>query len=297
MVQKSSNLSWDDLSALLAVAEARSVRAAAELLGLAHTTLARRIDAAEAALGVVVFVRSARGYVLTEAGQAAVAHVARMADEADALRRELAGGDKRPRGRVRVTLPPVVLSLVIAPALPAFRQAFPDIVLEIETGHGFADLDRLQADVAVRLQIEPQADLVGVRLGQASEACYASPVVAKSMSADGRKVPLIAWGQGEAFVQRARLFGFFEPMIACVCPDVAGQAALAEAGVGIAILPCLAGDASPGLMRLVDTPRQPAQTIWVLTHADLRGSERVRVTAEFLTLTLKAALPRFEGNA
>jgi DNA-binding transcriptional LysR family regulator len=244
MVRNRSNSSWDDLAALLAVAEARSMRAAAEAQGVAHTTLARRVEAAEAALGVIVFVRSARGYALTEAGQAAIARVARMAEEADALRREVAGGDRRPRGRVRIAMPPVVLTHCIAQALPVFRKAFPDIELEIETGHGFADLDRQQADIAVRLQHEPQPDLVGVRIGQAFEACYATPEVAKTRSDHRQASQLIAWARGEAFLARAREFGFLEPIVACVCADVAGQQAMAEEGHGVAILPCVVGDAS-----------------------------------------------------
>src|SRR5260221_963416 len=111
MVQNhSTSVSWDNLAAVLAVAQSRSIRRAAETLGVAHTTLARRVEAAERALGVIAFVRSSRGYTPTDAGRAIVAHAERMAEESDALSRVVAGGDQAPRGNVRVTMPPAILT-------------------------------------------------------------------------------------------------------------------------------------------------------------------------------------------
>ena len=122
MVQISSTkVSWDDLAAILAVARAKSIRRAADELSVAHTTLARRIEAAEASLGIVAFVRGVQGYALTEAGQSILGNVERMAEEAEAMKRVLAGGDQSPHGTVRVTQPLPVLSYCLMEALPEFQ--------------------------------------------------------------------------------------------------------------------------------------------------------------------------------
>lgn len=294
MVQKRTILSWDDLAAALAVAEAGSVRAAAERLGVAHTTLARRIEAAEIALGAVLFVRGVGGHAPTEAGRVVIERAARMAEAADSLRREVVGSDQTPRGRVRITMPPSVLAHSIAPALPRFAAAFPGIQLDIDTGYGFSDLDRQDADVAVRLQNGPLPMLVGTRVGASHEALY----VAADARAEGAPggLPIIGWARDETVLRRALALGLDDPQIGIVCPDVAGQLALAEAGLGVAILPCIVGGSSPRLVRLDAKTTVAAQDIWVLTHVDMRRSQRVKAVSEFLAEALRADQNRFAGR-
>lgn len=296
MVQGRYKLSWDDLAAALAVAEAGSVRGAAERLGVAHTTLARRIEAAERALGVVLFVRGVGGYVLTDAGRLVAARAARMAEEADLLRRHVTGADRSPRGRVRATMPPPILDHVIAAALPRFVAEFPAIELDIDTGYGFRDLDRQDADVAVRLQNEPAQDLVGVRVATSYEALYVASEHPYPNERARDDAPLIAWTRSDLVLERARELGIVEPEIGFVCPDVSGQRALAEEGLGVAILPCIVGESSSRLSRVDPDRSRPAQDIWVLTHPDLRRSERVKTVSDFLVAALRAAKARFEGR-
>jgi DNA-binding transcriptional LysR family regulator len=298
MVQERSNLvSWDDLAAVLAVARARSVRRAAAALGVAHTTLARRVEAAERALGVVAFVRGSRGYATTEAGRTIVAHAERMAEAAEALSRAVGGGDQAPRGNVRVTLPPTILTHCIAPALAAFAVRYPAIRLELDTGLGFRDLDRQEADIAIRLQNAPLDDLVGVRIGVLREAAYATDEVIDRLRKPGvNSVVLIAWSDGEGLRDRAAYLGLPELPVGPLCGDVLGQATLAESGVGVAIVPCLVGDQVAGLRRVPPGKTVPTQTVWVLTHPDLRGSARVRAVSGFLVEVLRSAAPRIEGT-
>jgi DNA-binding transcriptional LysR family regulator len=299
MVQeRSAAISWDDLAAILAVAKARSIRRAAATLGVAHTTLARRIEAAERSLGIVAFVRSARGYAPTEAGRTIVAHAERMAEEAEALGRAVVGGDRAPRGNVRVTMPPIILTHCVAPALQDFPKRYPGIRLELDTGVGFRDLDRQEADVAIRCQNAPLDDLVGVRIGALSESAYATPDVIAGLAGGGERATcLIAWSDSEGFLDRAAKLGLTDLPVGMLCADVLGQAALAASGVGIAIIPCLVGDAEPSLRRVTPGRTIVAQTVWVLTHPDLRGSARVGAVSSFLVEVLRAALPRLTGAA
>ncbi|MDP8995955.1 MAG: LysR family transcriptional regulator [Pseudomonadota bacterium] len=290
MVQKrSTDQSWDDLAAILAVARARSIRKAADALGVAHTTLARRVESAEASLGIVAFIRSVQGYALTEAGQAVVAHVERMADEAESLHRSVAGGDVSPRGIVRVTLPAPVLTYCLMEKLPKFHRQFPLIDLDFDTQYGFSDLDRHEADIAIRYQRSPQEHLVGTCVGASHEYAYASEALLNKFRA-GEAVGLIGWSRSAAFLKRASVFGLGEHRIQHVCEDVHGQVALAENGLGIAILHNMVGDGSKILRRLFPKTYRPTNPIWVLSHPDLRRSFRVRTVSAFLIETLKGLL-------
>ena len=290
MVQKSSTVpSWDDLAAILAVARARSIRRAADELGVAHTTLVRRIEAAEASLGIVAFIRSVQGYALTEAGQAVVSHVERMAEEAEALNRNVAGGDVSPRGIVRVSLPPAVLTYCLMESLPQFHALFPLIDLDFDTQYGYSNLDRHEADIAIRYQSSPKDHLVGTCVGTSHEYAYATETIENQFN-KGESPGLIGWSRSAAFRKRAAVFGLGENRIQHVCVDVHGQVALAEKDLGIAILPSLVGDKSKTLRRLFQNIYHPTNPIWVLTHPDLRRSFRVRTVSAFLIETLKGLL-------
>ena len=284
----STNVSWDDLAAILAVARARSIRRAADELGVAHTTLARRIEAAEAALGIVAFVRSVQGYALTEAGQSILSHVERMAEEAEALGRVLAGGDQAPQGTVRITLPPAVLTYCLMNALPKFHAEFPAINLDFDTQYGFSNLNRNDADIAIRYQTAPQDHLVGICVGTTHESAYAT---AEHMALiASREAKLIAWSRGDVFKRRAETFGLGHLDIAFTCVDVHGQVGLAESGLGVAILPTIIGDNSKKLRRVIPAQTLAVRPVWVLTHPDLRKSIRVRTVSTFLVNELKFLL-------
>ena len=289
MVQISSNkASWDDLAAILAVARAKSIRRAADQLGVAHTTLARRIEAAEAALGIVAFVRGVQGYSLTEAGQSILASIERMDEEATALARVLAGGDQSPQGTVRVTLPPAVLTYCLMPALPKFRADYSLINLDFDTQYSFANLDRHDADIAIRYQKAPQDHLVGVCVGNTQESAYARPdVIDQFYAAAAHRPKLIAWSRGAAFRKRAAAFGLENLEIATTCIDIHGQVALAEAGLGIALFSTVVGDQSKILRRLKPDKTIQGLPVWVLTHPDLRKSLRVRTVSDFLVSEMK----------
>lgn len=59
---------------------------------------------------------------------------------------------------------------------------------------------------------------------------------------------------------------------------------------------CFLGDSDPKLVRLPGVPLMPYHPIWVLTHADIRGSARVAAFTDFAAQALTALRPRFEGR-
>src|ERR1043165_10140820 len=70
MVQKQTISDWADLPVVLAVARAGTLRGAAKLLGVSHSTVLRRLEGAEESLGTELFVRRPDGrHELTPAGQ------------------------------------------------------------------------------------------------------------------------------------------------------------------------------------------------------------------------------------
>jgi len=66
---------WSDLRIFLAVAREGSTLAASRLLNLNQTTVSRRIEALEHALGLALFTRTTRGFAPTPQGHALMTRI------------------------------------------------------------------------------------------------------------------------------------------------------------------------------------------------------------------------------
>lgn len=136
----------DGLNALLAAADTGSFTAAAEILGITHGSVSRRIAALEGWLGTELFERHGRGVRLTPAGQRFSAD-ARIA--LSGLKRS-ADQWRPPRGRqkVRLSVVPSFARIWLLPRLDLLQRG--DIHIDLSLSHRPMDLDAEEADVAVR---------------------------------------------------------------------------------------------------------------------------------------------------
>ncbi|MBX4969313.1 DNA-binding transcriptional LysR family regulator [Rhizobium binae] len=152
------------LTEFLAVADARSFTAAAASLGVTPTAVSQTIRALEKRLGVPLFVRTTRRVALTEAG-AALFHRIRpaAADIADAF--DMLGGFRdRPLGHLRLTVPRMAVPLIVTPLLPRFRQAYPDISVEISVDDATIDITERGFDAGIRIGEAIEKDMIAMRL-------------------------------------------------------------------------------------------------------------------------------------
>lgn len=119
----------DALMTFLAVARLGRHTAAADVLGVNHSTVSRRIAALEEALGGRVLVRSASGWQVTELGRNALA-VAESVEAA--LRRLDDGGTGDPvQGVVRIAAPEAFTSVFLVPAMTALQREHPGLAVEL----------------------------------------------------------------------------------------------------------------------------------------------------------------------
>lgn len=74
------------------------------------------------------------------------------------------------------------------------------------------------------------------------------------------------------------------------------QLSAARAGIGLAALPCYLGDLEPGLVRALPEPLPLLEReLWIVTHADLRKTARVRAFLELVGDGLAARRTLFSG--
>ncbi|HEX8193953.1 MAG TPA: LysR family transcriptional regulator [Allosphingosinicella sp.] len=286
-------LGWDDLRDVLAIGRAGSLAGAARSLQVNHSTMFRRIAAIEDKLGVCLFDRRRDGYVPTAAGEAVLALAGRMDEDVVALERRLAGEDLRPSGLVRFTTTDTLTPWVV-PLCARFAEVHPQILVEFVTGSQLLNLSRREADIALRPSVAPPENLHGRRVASVTFGIYAAEPLASAPEA-------APWIGFEDSLAHLRAYSWITDnvapeRIAFRTASFTAAVAAAASGMGLALLPCYLGDASPALRRLGGRVPGLVTDLWLLVHQDLRRTARVRAFADFLYAELVAMRPLLEGR-
>jgi LysR family transcriptional regulator for bpeEF and oprC len=159
----------------LRVAELGSFGRAAHDLGMAAATISTHIAQLESHLGVTLVHRTTRSIKLSEEGRTFYERAARIIADMEQLEQSIAGGDQPPHGRLRVEVAPTTALQLVVPALPGFRQRYPEIRLEIGVNTRYVDLVQEGADCAIRVGHLPDSTLISRPLGFVRLRTYASP--------------------------------------------------------------------------------------------------------------------------
>jgi DNA-binding transcriptional LysR family regulator len=271
--------SWDDYRYVQAVAEAKSLVGAAEALGVNHSTVFRRINAVEEALGTRLFERGRQGYALTAAGEEMVALAGRMGGEITSFERRIAGRDIKPSGELRVTTNDTLMVHLMTPVFESFLRVCPDIRLDVVISNASLNLSKRDADVAIRASLSPPETLVGRKVCAIAWAIYGRAQFAGRDMVDALSGRWVGFGDNLAHIQPSR---WMEREVALErvvmrINTVLGVAEAIEAGIGFAPLPCFIGDQISSLARLAEPIEELSAPLWLLTHPDLKQSARVRV--------------------
>lgn len=297
---------WNELRLVLAVQRAGSLTVAAQALGIDHSTAFRRLKALEARLGVRLFERLPGGaYQTTDAGARMAAGAERMETEAAALDRDITGRDRRLCGRLRVTSSETLAYGRLTVHLAAFRRAHPGIVVELAVDNRVLSLSRREADIALRPIRPKEGDLWGRKLAGVAWAFYAAPAYLHanggllSKPGDVARHALIGWEERASGIRAADWLVRAAPPEAFVyrTSSLINQLVAAKAGIGIALLPCYLGDADPGVARALSEPVPNMNgELWIVTHADLKETARVRAFFDLIGDSLTRERDLFEGR-
>lgn len=283
-----AELDWNDLKVFLALFRERSVRQAADELGMSHSTVSRHLTGLETVLGAVLFTRSREGLLATNMAEQIVDRAERVEAEVLGLERRAASLDTVLSGEVRVTSPPLLSQHLIMPHLAEFAHRYPDIDISLQTTYAIDDLMKGAADVALRSQFNPDDNLVGRRLPDFVERAYASADYLAAHWFEGNQTNARWIGHGIVDPQHKWVAAspFPDAEVRHQIPDMQDQAQAAVAGLGMVSLPCLLGDQTDGLVRIPNTDPISSRPVWVLTHPDLRTSVRIRTFTRFLVSAL-----------
>lgn len=292
---------WDDIRIFLAVAREGSGAAAARALRMDQSTVSRRIKSFEEKLGARLFEGGTGGARLNAAGRKLYETALRMEQDVITLDRTLSGQDQQLSGTIRVSIADSLSNHLLFPVTASFLQRYPAINLRIRTSlqtrYDEISQTGLEADVILRTSNNPPQSLVGRRLATAAFAAYASRSYLDSC---GGRMERMLWMNLDDGSD-----GPVWPRLAPEIPDalcrlrVDSVPSLLEAvrqGVGATILPCFMGDADDRLRRVPPGEIVSQRDFWLLTHADLRYSARIRAFLDHLSESMSPFRDLVEGR-
>lgn len=290
-----NRIDWNLLRSFTAVAEAGSLSAAARALSLSQPTLGRHVAELEAQLGLSLFRRHPRGLALTERGAALYDAARGIGDQVDAIARAAVGLDERIEGTVRVSASEVVAHFVLPGRLVELRRRHPGIALEIVADDRPANLLGRDADIAVRMFRPEQQELVAKRVGEAPVGLYASTSYVAEHGdpqdfAGVFALTVLGLDQDGEHLRATRTLGLtVRREDFTIRSDAQGfHIHAAEAGLGVAAIQTAIAERRGGLVRLLPDLTIARMPVWVVAHADVQRSPRVRAAFDVLAEGLRA---------
>lgn len=295
-----AHMDWDELRYVLAIARDRTLLRAAATLGVAHTTVGRRLKSLEDQLGVQLFNRTPEGLIATAAGQDLVAVAEHVEGEVLSVEGRVLGRDAQLQGKLRVSTVDT-LFCGFESCFTSFMARYPSIDLTVTTPSERVSLSRREADVVLRLSNTPPENLVGRKVGHVQFAVYAGQTLVDRVG-DGAPLgdyPWIGWDGGENW-------RWFEGWLAENASDakivlrMEYKALLVahaiRAGIGAQILPCFLADPDPLLHRIAPLDETFRLDLWLLTLPELRTNSRVRAFTEHMADALSAHRAALTGE-
>lgn len=291
--------SWDDLRLFLSVARAEGLAGAKRLTGTSAPTLGRRMTALEQSLGGDLFVRRRDGYLLTERGK----ELLRLAEalELDALKIDRWRTSEGTGAVVKIAAG-TWTSAFIARHLNDLVDEDEDLLIELVTGAGPADLLRREANLGLRNRRPEIPGLAGFKLARVEFGVFGgrSYVEGRAEARDHRRFSACRWiafsPPGPKAPSAVWLDERLQRAPGLRCRSGQDVLEATAAGLGLCVLPCFIGDAHDGLARASGIIEELGHDQWLVSHDQDRAQRHIRRISDKLRLLANAHRSLFLGR-
>ena len=295
------------LSDFLLVATHQGFAQASRKSGRPKASLSRKVMALESALGVRLFERGAKMVRLTEEGALLLERSSGPFKEIVEAAEVLRDGKTRTRGLLRINVPTLIGQMMMGRIAAQFTMAYPDVELSITLEDREVDLVSEGYDLVMRINPEPNSDLVGRCIATGQIHIVSTPELKKRFSRAGQISPMVL----PVIVRKSHRTNSSWRILGTATQEIPIQTVLqlplltmirdaALTGLGAAKLPYLAVADDLLAGRLVSwgaATDQPAE-LWVLHTSSRLPSAKVRAFIDFLEVEFPKAkrLPSKKGN-
>lgn len=296
------DLDLNAVTAFARVAEERSFRGAARVLGVSKSAVSQRVAQLEERLGARLLDRTTRTVRLTDVGESYFEAVAPALAALRAAETVVEDLGRKPRGRLRLTAPMELGQCVMGDALSWFSEKFPEVEVWAELTDRDVNLVEEGFDLAIRFGPMQDSALVTRRVSEPqTRRLYVSPAYLETQGAPERPEDLaehaclVVTGGPEATTWR--FDGPDGPQSVQVRPRVAMNnwlvmRELAAAGIGVVRLPELSARECVAQGRLVEVMRDyapPPVACYAVFPSARNMSPNVRAMLDVLIERLSAA--------
>ena len=295
-------LEWNDLRYFLAVARSGSTLGAAKILRVSQSTVSRRITILEEAVGVKLFVRTPSGYRLTPRGESVLPAAESVEAAALSFSDSIAAEARRIAGTVRLTTVESAANAWIIPTLGLLRARYPELQLEIMTSDENLDIARGEADVALRFGKKPTEEILVVRhLVDMQETFYAHEQLVEKLGmpddlSDMSRYPLVLTMNQGGTINSWLAEHFPDAQVTHRANSLSSIITSVRSGIGASILPCLMGDDTRGLVRLLPPIAELTTPGWMVTTDEARRQPHIRALIDFVVEQIQLSIKRSESH-
>jgi len=280
---------WNQVRAFLATAEQGSFSGGARVLGLTQPTLGRQVSALEAELGVLLFERIGRSLELTPPGIELLEHVRAMGDAAHRISLVASGQSQTINGLVRITATNVFAAYLLPPAVEELHRIAPQLEIEIVASNHVRDLQRREADIAIRHVRPEQPDLIALLVVEADGYVSASKDYLRQYGrskspTDLKGHRIVSSGDHEEMIGYLRRLGL-EPTrenfrFGSDCGLVMWE--MTRRGLGMCLMASDIAARTPDVERVFPDMEPMTFPVWLISHRELYTSRRIRLVYDFL---------------
>jgi DNA-binding transcriptional LysR family regulator len=264
-----------DVRVFLAVLRTGSTLAASKTLGMSQPTVARRIEALEHMLDLVLFERNTQGFVATQDALALVVNAEAVEEAAKALDLKAARLASAQSRSIRITAVTDAFNPRLSAMLEGFVESYGNVSFELIPSDDAVNISSGDADIAIRWTNKKIDDpsLICRKLASVTHSLFASksyasksklPHSASGMA--GHKYLVFGGKMSENSINEWLLERIEPDQIAMTCQDFKAMETAVQMGAGIGMLPTRFMNSDETLVQCFELPEELGSTVWLLVN-------------------------------
>lgn len=280
---------WNCARAFLVTAEEGSLSAAARSLGLTQPTLGRQVAALEKELNVLLFDRVGKQLVLTPSGLALVDQVRQMSDAAARVSLIASGQSQQLDGEVCITATEAISVFLLPQIIIKIREAYPGISINVLASDKLNNLNRREADIALRNIRPTHPDLIAKKICDLNARLYSTPAYLESLgqpvtAEQLNRAVFLGFNRSDEMLEPLHEFGLSlkAENFPVVSENLLVQWELTKSGAGLGLMMEEIGDKEPLVERVLPDSAFIPFPIWLVAHRQLKSSNRIRAVYDLL---------------
>ena len=275
-----ADMNWSNLEYFLAVARTGSLSSASKILGVNHSTVARRLDKLEDQLNIKLFKRHNRGYQLTEQGLALEIEAIKVEEQVNKIHRVFSTQQSELSGTLTISKP-MNGGLDLSSMATEFIKKYPNINLNLKSSSK-ADLSLHQVDISIQITNKPNEDLIGTNLGKIPGYIFGEESYIDKIK-DVDDLDWIVWVDDSGVLDmEERLIRLIDsPKIVIRTNSYSEIIDYMNSGAGVSLISGFGLPENHKLKAYRPDKYKFDNNIWLLYHPDLRDNAKVKAFKEF----------------